>query len=425
MEKRRIEESLSKAVGKRVKIKTREEVIEGLLVPSYESDVVLVKLKNGYNIGIAKKEIKHIEILGEVKKEKRTVKFKASKKEKIAVVVTGGTISSKVDYTTGAVSCLMEPAELLELAPSIQQVASLHVSSPFSVLSENYTPEHYRLLAEETCKLLNRQDIEGVIITHGTDTLHYTASLLSFVLKQLNKPVVFTYSQRSTDRGSSDATLNLECAARAALSDIAEILVVGHATLNDTYCLAIRGTHARKMHSTRRDTFRPVNELPIAKVWRDRIEIINHAYAKKDKTRRVINDFHWFDRVALLKFYPYADPKLIEYLFNQGYKGFIIEATGMGHVAIEGKRSWLPLLSKISKDAVICFTPQTLYGSLYSKVYATARKLEKAGCLFLSMLPETAYMKLSYLLGKWQAKKLSLEEVKPVSYTHLTLPTKA
>src|SRR3989338_6922444 len=149
--------------------------------------------------------------------------------------------------------------------------------------SENMDIKDWKLISESVAKLCNDSSIDGVIVTHGTDTLHYTASALSFSLKNLNKPIVLTYSQRSSDRASSDARLNLICAARAAASEIAEVMLVGHANSSDDYCYALLGSKVRKMHTSRRDTFRPINTEPLAKVFPDKIQILGE-YRAKDKS---------------------------------------------------------------------------------------------------------------------------------------------
>jgi len=262
-------------------------------------------------------------------------------------------------------------------------------------------------IAKIAVKELNDNNVRGVIVTHGTDFLHYTSSALSFMLRKIGKPVVLTYSQRSSDRGSSDARLNLLCAARAAISDIAEVMLVGHATTNDDFCYALPGTKCRKMHTSRRDTFKAINAKPLAKIWIDRIEPIT-GYKKRQKQKTEL-DAVFEEKVALIKFYPGQNPDILDYYAKKGYKGIVIEMSGLGHVITEGKKSWIPKLkSLIAKDIVICAAPQTLYGRLDSYVYSPGRELEKIGVLYLGdILPETALVKLGYVLGhkEWKTKE--------------------
>jgi glutamyl-tRNA(Gln) amidotransferase subunit D len=242
-------------------------------------------------------------------------------------------------------------------------------------------------------------------VTHGTDFLHYTSAALSFMLKNLNKPVVLTYSQRSTDRGSSDATLNLMCSARAALSDIAEVMLVGHATENDDYCYALQGNKVRKMHASRRDTFKPINMGPIAKITQDKVEPLR-TYNKREKAKALL-DASFEDKVALIKFYPGQNPDIIDYYIKKKYKGIVVEMSGLGHVLSEGKDNWIPFIKKaINAGIIVCAAPQTIYGALDPMVYEAGRRLEKAGVIYLKdILPETALVKLGYVLGKTKDKK--------------------
>lgn len=384
-------------------IRTDEGVIKGRIIESYDKDVLLVKLESGYNIGIKKDEIKGINVEKRAREESKKEEIKQNTKlPSVSVIMTGGTIASKLDYNTGGVKWLMNPDEIFSIAPKVFDITRIKIiEKPFMLASENMTPKEWKILAQKTTELLNKPENRGVIITHWTDTLHYTAAALSFMLKNVNKPVVLTYAQRSADRGSSDTALNLTCAGRAALSDIAEVMLVGHATTNDDYCIAIRGTKARKMHTSRRDTFRPINDLPIAKIYLDRIEALQD-YKKRNDNLKVKADTKFEEKIALVKYYPGAKPDILEFYAEKGYKGIVIEATGLGHVATEESRNnWLPAIKEcIRKGIIICFAPQTLYGRLDPYVYSPGRKLADIGVIFLEdMLPETAYAKLGWVLG--------------------------
>jgi len=408
------------ATGYKVKVTRKNgEIIEGIVMPIEQEDFLILKLESGYNIGIPKSEIKDIEKLGKKELEKfPEANIKSKAKKTVVVIIAGGTISSRIDYTTGAVSSLMKPENLLFLIPELGDIANIKIDFAFSILSENITSEHWKTLAKKCEKWLNNKSIDGIIITHGTDTLHYTASALGFMLKNINKPVVLTYAQRSSDRPSTDAILNFKAAAYAALSDIAEVIVVGHADINDDSCYILRGTKVRKMHSTRRDTFRPINILPIAKVHSNgNIEYLAD-YRKRDANKRekAEADASFNEKVALIKFYPGSDPGILDFYHKQGYRGIVIEATGMGHVSNEGKNNWLKKIKELSKDMLICFAAQTIYGSLNPNVYSTARELAKAGAVYLQdMLSEAAFVKLGYALGKAKdlekAKAIMLENL--------------
>jgi glutamyl-tRNA(Gln) amidotransferase subunit D len=385
--------------GDKVELIINGKSQKGVLLESHEKGIFLLKLDSGYNIGIRKESVSEMKLLEKRREpvEKEIMKMDG-RKPIIDFYITGGTISSKLDPLTGGVKSLIDPGEFFSIYPEIFEIADVRIHNPFMKLSENMTSKEWVVLAKLIGKSLNDGNVKGVIVSHGTDTLHYTAAALSFMLGRLNKPVVLTYSQRSSDRGSSDSRLNLLCSAKAALSDIAEVMLVGHANIDDEYCYALRGTKVRKMHTSRRDTFRPINCRPLAMVWPDKIDSIgNHNKRNKNK---IEVDAVFDDKVALVKFYPGQDPKILDY-YAKNYKGIVVEMTGLGHVASEGKQNWIPKLKEvIGKGLFIYAAPQTIYGRLDPYVYSPGRKLLEIGVVFLGdMLPETAFVKLGWVLG--------------------------
>lgn len=425
--------------GDIIRIKTAKEEIEGILVESYEPGVVLIKLESGYNIGISRDNILDIKVVGKSeKKEEKASEFQPShKKPVIDIIVTGGTLSSSLDSKTGGVKFLTTPEKLFQFYPEIFQLADINIINPFMKWSENMDSEDWIKIAKQVQKSLGDENVKGVIVTHGTDFLHYTASALNFFFNgKVNKPVVLTYSQRSTDRGSSDATLNLYCAAKAVLSDISEVMLVGHANSSDEYCNAMISTKVRKMHSSKRDAFKPVNTSPIARIYRDiekdknlslssqgignnknvldyKIEILRGDYNKRGKADEKPEMNAVFNgKVALIKFYPGQSPEILEHYASIGCKGIIIEASGLGHVLTEGKNNWVPVLKKIiDKGIIVCASAQTIYGRLDPMVYEAGRRLEKTGVIYLKdMLSETAFVKLGWILG-FEKDKKKIEEL--------------
>jgi len=417
MYSKKIQELIKKAkVGEEITVEKNGKVYRGVLLPSTDfsdPDMLILKLNNGYNIGLRydrtmavvkggrePREVKE-EVKIELGKAKHLAKLSFdSKKPRVSMITTGGTIGSRVDYEKGGVTALMSPDELLNLAPELADLVYIKdIVRPFTKMSENMTYKDYQELAKEAAKELKKN--EGVIITHGTDTLHYTAAALSFMLQDLSKPVVLTGSQRSSDRGSSDAAINLVCSSYlSGYSDFAEVGICMHGTPNDEFCLFNRGTKVRKMHTSRRDTFRPINELPLAKVWPDgKMEIVNQSYRKRSEGE-TIADVKFEPKIALLKSYPGSNPDLIDFLLDKKYKGFVIEAHGLGQVPIE-ENSWLPSIKRaIDQGVAICFAAQTLYGRLDPFVYSEARKAYELGVIYCEdMLPETAYIKLGWVLG--------------------------
>lgn len=385
-----------------IKVTCSSKVYEGRLMPNFEDDpkTLVLKLGNGYNIGISFDNVKKIEL---VRKGRKTSfpsgSFKTSKLPKILLIATGGTIASRVDYQTGGVISLSKPEEFLSMNPEISKLADIKLLQPFNVMSEDMKFSNYSELADLIGKEIGKY--EGVIITHGTDTLHFTSAMLSFMLRELGKPVAIVGAQRSSDRGSADGVQNLLCAVHYCLSDIAEVCVVMHGSSDDDYCLAIRGTKVRKMHTERRDAFRPVNDEPLAKIWPSGdFEIVNRNYRKRGgvtKSEPCVSD-----KVALVKAYPDSDPGIIDYFVNKGVKGIVLEGTGFGHVPLD----WFPAIKKHGKKVFFVQTSQCLYGRTNILVYSGLRKLGELGVISgADMLPETAYVKLAWVMGQTDKRK--------------------
>lgn len=400
--------------GDFVEVSLVKNEYQGILLesPENETGIILLKLNSGYNIGLSKKDILDITILKKLEEKKNVEKEKIKSsvdKPNIAMIMTGGTIANRYDSKTGAVSPLSSSEDLLKFYPGIFEIANVaRIEMPFMKASEDMDFKDWQKIAKVAVELLNDSNIKGIIITHGTDTLHYTAAALSFFLGQLNKPVVLTYSQRSSDRPSSDASLNLKCAALVAISDITEVVLVGHATSNDDFCYAMRGTKVRKLHSTRRDAFKVVNAKPIAKVYGDRIDLISEH--KSNKNKKVKLDSKFEEKIALIKIYPGQDPEILDFYMKNKYRGLIIESTGLGHVpALTSKKSWLKKLKEVSRKGIaVGITTQCIYGRVNSFVYSNLRALDKTGVVFLGdMLSETAFVKLGWVLGhkEWAKDK--------------------
>jgi glutamyl-tRNA(Gln) amidotransferase subunit D len=401
--------------GDYVEIHLGKVIYEGTLLesPEDEKGLVLLKLNSGYNVGFNKKDIFEIKFIGKTESKEKKLELKPSKdKPSIALIATGGTIVNRLDPRTGAVAPLTSPEDFFKFYPEIfEKVSISKIEVPFMKASEDMDFKDWQKIAKLCEGLLNDQNIKGIIITHGTDILHYTSAALSFFLPKLSKPVVLTYSQRSSDRASSDANLNLKCAALAAISDIAEVMLVGHASSNDDFCYAMPGTKVRKLHSSRRDAFKVVNSKPFAKIYGDRIEILREHRMRSNNKIKI--DARFEDKVALIKFYPGQSPDLLDHYLKKGYKGIVVEALGLGHVNVNGRLSWIKKLKEISKKIPIFITTQTIYGRVDPYVYSNLREIAKTGVIYLEdMLAETAFVKLGWVLGHkgWNVKEKMLED---------------
>jgi len=407
------------SIGDRISVQDGRKTHEGLLMPSPETsdpESIILKLDNGYNVGVsfgkstkiaksraheprAVKEEARFE-LGKTSREILKLKFDP-KKPLVTLIATGGTISSRVDYKTGGVKTIENPQDFLHNVPELVDMANIRLTSPFAKMSEDMNYTDWVELAKAVARELNT-GAKGVIVTHGTDWLHYTSAVLSFFLRNLTKPVVVVGAQRSSDRGSSDAGMNLLCAVHTALSDMAEVGICMHASIMDDYCLFMRGTKVRKMDTQRRDAFRPVNDLPLARVYPSgKIEKLKKDVRIRSEGK-VESDTKFEPRIAIIKPYPGSDPSVIDYHVSKGVKGFVVEGSGLGHVPTNGKGEWISTIKKHVKDGIpFVVTPQTIYGRINPNVYTNLRVLyhEAKAIPGEDMLTETAFVKLGWVLG--------------------------
>lgn len=377
---------------------------QGIILPRSENDDdkhIVIKLITGYNVGIDVENILDMKEVGY-----KEAHYKIPEREfpntpglpKVKLFGTGGTIASRLDYRTGAVIPAFSPGELYGAVPELADICNLDTEKLFAVFSENMGPEQYKKLAISIGEEINK-GIDGIIIGHGTDTMHHTAAAMSFMLQDLPVPVVMVGSQRSSDRPSSDAALNLMHAAKtAADSDIAEVMVCMFGPTSDEYGLLHRGTRVRKMHSSYRSTFRTIGDVPIATVTRDKITPIKLDYnvRRRDKTVKVLPFFE--ERVAIVYYYPNMHPDIIDSLTDNGYKGIVIAGTGLGHI---NKPVYPAIKRAVEKGVHIYMTVQTLWGFVHMFVYDTGRDLMSMGIIpGENLLPEVAYIKLGWALGQ-------------------------
>ncbi len=379
---------------------------EGYVVPTNDSsnpEIFVIKLDNGYNLGIDKHKIKKIvEISSENIKPLQKSKMEGNG-PLISVLGTGGTISSRVDYVTGGVEASMTADEIFHSVPEALEVANLDFVNVFNKLSEDFVPKNWQVIAREIHSSLKKS--EGVVVLHGTDTLHYTSSIISFMINTM-KPVVFTGAQRSSDRPSTDSFMNILTSIHVAKSSIPESLVCFHSSMSDDYNNIIRGNRARKMHTSSRDAFKSINMAPLGKVYKTgKIEMSETPI--KGQKLKLMNKLE--EKVAIIKTYPGADASIIEHFASLGYKGLVIEGTGLGHVPVnpDGMKSWVDAIEKVKDDLEIVITSQTIFGRTHKNVYTNLRKVSKTGAIFVEdMTTETAYAKLMWALGNFKREKV-------------------
>ncbi|HHI03269.1 MAG TPA: Glu-tRNA(Gln) amidotransferase subunit GatD [candidate division Zixibacteria bacterium] len=406
-------------VWSETKIKTTRGDFEGILLPRAENDDdnhLVLKLKTGYNIGIAVETIENIKEVGY-----KEAHYKIPEKEfptspgkpSIKLFGTGGTIASRLDYRTGAVIPAFSPGELYGAVPELADICNLTTEKLFAVFSENMGPMQYKKLAVSIGKEIEK-GIDGIVVGHGTDTMHHTAAALAFMVQDSPIPIVMVGSQRSSDRPSSDAALNLIHSTKtAAESDIAEIMVCMFGPTSDKYSLLHRGTRVRKMHSSYRSTFRTIGDIPLAMVDKDKITPLRDDYKKRRKDKNVKILPYFEEKVTLLYYYPNMMPDIIDSLVDNGYRGIVIAGTGLGHV---NKPVYPAIRRAAEKGVAIYMTVQTLWGYVHMFVYDTGRDCMAAGIIPAeNMLPEVAYIKLGWVLGQTddpeKIKKLMLTPI--------------
>jgi glutamyl-tRNA(Gln) amidotransferase subunit D len=367
----------------------------GVLMPS-ASDFIVVKLDSGYNVGFSPNAIK-LKLLQKRTSTQGPTKLRPTRSElpNISIISTGGTIASKIDYRTGAVTSQFDADDIIDAIPELAEVANIEGKLLYNILSENMKPELWTELSQCVFDEITR-GVDGVIITHGTDTMGYSAAALSFILK-VPVPVVFVASQRSADRPSSDNVVNAVSAATVAISDIAEITAVMHENMSDDFCLVHRGTRLKKLHTSRRDAFKSVNARPIARVHYPSREIqLLDEYTPRGSSEISIKST-MEPKCALIKFYPGAEPYIIDHFLSLDYKGLIIEGTGLGHVS----NDWIPKIKMAVRNISVVMASQCSFGTVNDRVYDTGRDLLKAGIIEAGdMLSETALVKLMWILGQ-------------------------
>ena len=427
------------SIGDTIKISTSDNEFIAILMPRYESadeNHIVVKLKSGYNIGIELTKIQSItkveqwsyqnvsinDVLLEARKGE--VEYNGSKKEsppRIALISTGGTIASRIDYRTGGVHAALSASDLYASIPELVKHASIDPEVLLNEYSENLKPEHWTLIANKVSEKVRSGKYQGIIISHGTDTMHYTASALSFALQNLPVPVVLVGAQRSSDRPSSDAALNLIGATIFSVkSNYSGVFVAMHASSSDDIIACHMGTRVRKNHTSRRDAFESIDMMPVALVKGESVEMQppQQQHIKlQERSNSGHNNFvvksNYDSRVILLKYYPGFDPDLLSHAMRSTYRAIILEGTGLGHIS----RECIPKIQKAIESGMMVFmTSQCIWGRVRMTVYDTGRDLLDVGVIPLSdMLPETAIVKAMWVIANSNstesAKKMMQENI--------------
>lgn len=395
--------------GEPVEVESEHITHRGVFIKE-EKDFLVIKLGNGYNIGIAKRHVKASRSTGNAKESRESPEQEKQDHNlpTIALLHTGGTIASKVDYETGAVIAKFTETDMLRLFPELKGMVNVKSRLLGNMQSEMMRFAHYNIIAraiEEEAK----SGVDGVIVTQGTDTLASTAAALAFSLEGIGIPVMIVGSQRSSDRGSTDAALNIISAASfIANSEFSGVAICMHENSSDDSCLILPACKTRKMHTSRRDAFRPIGADPIARVnaGKKKIEFISD-HDKKDKHRKI--SLKLFDeklRIGLIK--AHVQMYASELLGYKDFDGLVIELMGLGHLPsmkvddhTDENEKIMHAIADLAKKMPVVAAPQTIYGRIDMNVYTPGRQLLDAGVIgnYTDMTPETAFIKLAWLLS--------------------------
>ena len=408
-------------IGDRVRIVDDDKAYEGVLIPRTElgdERIIVVKLNSGYNVGVQVTNNTKIEITG--KGDKPTFArppLPGSRQDlpKVAVMTTGGTIASRVDYRTGSVEPALTADDLYSIVPELSEIAQVTAEVLYSEFSENLTIKHWKEIATAVWKYFEK-GMHGVVICHGTDTMAYTGAALSFALQNLPIPVVLVGSQRSSDRPSSDAATNLIGAVSiSATSPCSEVVLVMHEKTSDDILSVHRATRARKCHTSRRDAFKSINSSPLAEydLREKKLHFLVDNFRKREHNGRPDLKPEFDGNVALVKFYPSMNPAIIDWFVDNNYRGLVLEGTGLGHVS---RYCYNAIKRATEKGRLVAMTSQCIWGRINMNVYYTGRDLLSLGVIPLEdMVPETAVVKMMWAFGQTtnveEASRLMLSNI--------------
>ncbi|HVN65720.1 MAG TPA: Glu-tRNA(Gln) amidotransferase subunit GatD [Methanomicrobiales archaeon] len=378
--------------GDKVRCGVAERQYEATYITDRDG-MAVVKLESGYNIGVPPEDVIFKE-RPELESPALAPPVQREDLPELAIISTGGTIASRVDYRTGAVTSQFSAEDILRAIPGLASVGRFRTEQISSILSENMTVGIWQDLARAIYREV-KSGVAGVIVTHGTDTMAYSAAAVSFMV-ETPVPIIFVGSQRSADRPSSDNAMNALCAASAAVSPLGEVAVVMHATTSDDRCALHRGTRVRKMHSSRRDAFQSLGIAPLGYVEYPGLPVTLSPEAVPRGSRKPALHGKMEERCGLLSFHPGMDPSILEPY--RDYRGLVIAGTGLGHVSGDLVKG---LAGLVRDGTSVVMTSQCLHGRVCDRVYDTGRDLIAAGVMEgEDMLPEVALVKLMWVLGQ-------------------------
>lgn len=297
--------------------------------------------------------------------------------KKILLLATGGTIASR--ETVHGLRPALTAADMRTAIAA--ESCTVEICDLLSLDSTNIAPSHWQTIARKAADC--RTDYDGFIITHGTDTMAYTAAALYYMLENIDRPVVITGSQRPLGTGGSDAAQNLRLAYEAACSGFAGVCLAFGGRL-------IHGNAAKKMYSLADDAFRSIG----------RAEIDLTAPSAPSAPFRLHDALD--ERVAVIRLYPGMKPITIDAHIASGYRGIILEGYGCGSVpGDDAQESFLPSLDRAKTRAcTVVLTTQCIYDGADLSHYEVGVRAAELGVLSGGTLPiEALYVRLMQLLA--------------------------
>ena len=317
--------------------------------------------------------------------------------KKILLVATGGTIASS--ETAEGLTPSIDAKQILSYIPEIEQICHLSGISIMSVDSTNVNPSLMVKAAEAIRD--NYEEYDGFVVTHGTDTMGYTAAALTYMLQNIKKPVVITGSQIAIEALYTDAKKNLSDAIRFACEDFLGVFVAFDGEI-------ISGTHAVKLKTRSTDSFKSINFPTVADIKLGKITYNNAlSYGEHwDKFEtHVLRPFKvktdLCEDIFVLKIYPGIKPDIFDFI-KEHYKGVIIESFGIGGIPNENHDIVAKVQELVEAGLAVVITTQCLYEGIDLDIYAVGKRLAKQKVIYAGdMTTEALTMKLMWALGNY------------------------
>ena len=320
--------------------------------------------------------------------------------KKLMILSTGGTIACT--QTEDGLIPTLSADDIMAYVPDAAKLGKIETKTILNLDSSNIQPEEWRLIAKAVFDCL--PDFDGIVILHGTDTMAYTASMLSFMLRNVDKPVVITGSQLPVGHPNTDAKANLRDAMITAASGIPGVVVVFDQQI-------MLGCRVAKVRTTSQNAFESINRMPVGRVRFGRVRLI--APTEKPNGKPALDDAIE-PNVFLLKLIPGTRPEVFDDIARLGYRGVVIEGFGLGGLHCL-RRNLLEGIQKLmDANVAVLLTTQCRYEPSDPTVYETGRLALELGILqAYDMTSECAVTKLMWVL----AHAATPEEVRRMMYT--------